>query len=63
MAGHIIMGHLLLHQASEVDEYAISAETYIKEGKTLNTARWEYICDFKPEHINMFEYIKGEFAE
>ncbi|MBO5873598.1 MAG: acyl-CoA dehydrogenase family protein [Rikenellaceae bacterium] len=61
MAGHIIMGHLLLHQASEVEEYVISAETYIKEGKTLNTARWEYIRDFKPEQINMFEHIKGEF--
>lgn len=62
MAGHIIIGHLLLEQAHHDDEYRISAEVYVREGQSLNTQRAEYIKNFNPENLSIFKVVLEEHS-
>ena len=60
MAGHIIIGYLLLRQASDCgcpccDDYRISATVYIKAGNAKNKSHSEYIKSNSPEDMGMFK--------
>ena len=59
MAGHVVLGHLLLRQASDetcgCEEYRISAVTYIKSGKAKNAAHYDYILSNGPDEIGMYK--------
>lgn len=58
MAGHIILGYLLLYEASEREcgcvDYRTAASVYIKAGAAKNTAHKVYIENSTPEDIAMF---------
>ncbi len=58
MAGHIILGYLLLYEASEREcgcvDYRTAANVYIKAGAAKNTAHRAYIESSTPEDIAMF---------
>ncbi|MDR0688416.1 MAG: acyl-CoA dehydrogenase family protein [Prevotellaceae bacterium] len=55
MAGHIIMGYLLLTDAQRDDEYSRSAEVFIKRAKSWNAERASYIADFKKEDLAAYK--------
>lgn len=66
MGGYIVMGHLLLQQAShpEVGEaYRISAIAFIKEGQAKCKAHLAYINDFEPDSLGYFKMVLDEKVE
>ncbi|WP_294596090.1 acyl-CoA dehydrogenase family protein [uncultured Rikenella sp.] len=66
MGGYIIMGHLLLQQAShpEVGEgYRISAIAFIKEGQAKCNAHLSYIREFEPDSLGYFKMVLDETIE
>ncbi len=66
MGGYIIMGHLLLQQAShaEVGEgYRISAIAFIKEGQAKCNAHLSYIREFEPDSLGYFKMVLDEKIE
>jgi hypothetical protein len=66
MGGYVIMGHLLLQQAShpEVGEdYRISAIAFIKEGQAKCAAHGSYIRDFEPDSLGYFKMVLDEKVE
>ncbi len=64
MAGHIIMGYLLLIDAQRDAAYSQSAEVYIKRGKSWNAERAAYIANFVAEDLGKFKAVLEEkFAE
>ena len=60
MAGHIILSHLLLRQAAEVDEYRTSAVVYSKYGQAQNRAAAEYIAHSCCGDIDLFKQVLDE---
>lgn len=54
MAGHIIMGYLLLLDAHKEPIFRKSAEVYVKYGRSQNKQRADYIENFKIDEIGMF---------
>ena len=54
MAGHIIMGYLLLHDAQRDKSFLPSAELYITKGKAWNRERASFIQDFKPSYYETY---------
>lgn len=66
MGGYIVMGHLLLQQAShpEVGEgYRISAIAFIKEGQAKCNAHLSYIREFEPDSLGYFKMVLDEKVE
>ncbi|MDR0565468.1 MAG: acyl-CoA dehydrogenase family protein [Prevotellaceae bacterium] len=57
MAGHIIMGYLLLLDAQRDDSYGRSAEVFIKKAKSWNAAHASYIADFKPDDLAAYKAV------
>jgi hypothetical protein len=49
MAGHIIMGYLLLTDAQREDSFIGSAELYIFQAQSWNAQRASFIRTFKPK--------------
>lgn len=66
MGGYIIMGHLLLQQASHAEvgeEYRISAIAFIKEGQAKCDAHLSYIRAFEPDSLGYFKMVLEEQVE
>lgn len=66
MGGYIIMGHLLLQQASHAvvgEEYRISAIAFIKEGQAKCDAHLNYIRAFEPDSLGYFKMVLEEQVE
>lgn len=60
MGGYIVMGHLLLQQASHPEvgeEYRISAIAFIKEGEAKCNAHLSYIQEFDPNELGYFKMV------
>ncbi len=62
MAGHIVLGHLLLHQACQNEEYRISAAVMVKEGFSQNNKMFEYIMNSGVEDLDLFKAVKQEYV-
>ncbi len=60
MAGHICISHILLRQASEVDDYKISAEVYSKLGEAAVAQAAEYIANSTPADLDLFRTVLEE---
>ena len=61
MAGHIILSHLLLQQASICEEYRNSAEIYTRYGEAQVSAAAKYIGCSCTEDIGLFKAVQEEF--
>ncbi|NLX72801.1 MAG: acyl-CoA dehydrogenase [Bacteroidales bacterium] len=55
MAGHIIMGYLLLLDTERDDRFRTSTEIYIRYGRAENKARAEYISNFSINDLGFFK--------
>ncbi|WP_235714350.1 acyl-CoA dehydrogenase family protein [Alkaliflexus imshenetskii] len=55
MAGHIIMGYLLLLDTERNDSFRLSTDVYIKMGRAENRARAEYISNFSIDDLGLFK--------
>jgi alkylation response protein AidB-like acyl-CoA dehydrogenase len=62
MAGHIIMGYLLLLDAQRDDDYSRSAEIFIKKAKSWNAERASYIADFKPDDLAAYKAVLEDYS-
>ncbi|MDO4334722.1 MAG: Acyl-CoA dehydrogenase C-terminal domain-containing protein [Bacteroidales bacterium] len=56
MAGHTVMGCLLLEEASRSDAFDKSIEVYVKYGQAECTKHAEFITSFKPEQLEAYKY-------
>jgi alkylation response protein AidB-like acyl-CoA dehydrogenase len=63
MAGHIIMGYLLLLDAQRSDEFSRSAEVFIKKAKSWNAEHASYIADFKPDDLAAYKAVQEDKPE
>ena len=61
MAGHIIMTYLLLSDARSED-YAHSADVFLKYAAAENKMRYAYIMDFDIKDLGLFQSVKTEVA-
>ncbi|MDR1681299.1 MAG: acyl-CoA dehydrogenase family protein [Prevotellaceae bacterium] len=57
MAGHIIMGYLLLLDAQESDDFIHSSAIFITRGQAWNTERHAFIETFEPDHMSAYSAI------
>lgn len=57
MAGNIVMGYLLLHDSDRNDEFATSAEIFIKNGKSENAQKADYIMSSETKDLGVFRYV------
>ena len=57
MAGNIIIGYLFLHDSVRDDEYAKSAEIFIKRGKSENEQRADYIKNSEIKDLGIYRYV------
>jgi 3-(methylthio)propanoyl-CoA dehydrogenase len=57
MAGNIIMGYLLLHDSMKSDEFQKAAEIFIKQGKSENAQKADYISSSEIKDLGVFRYI------
>lgn len=62
MAGHIILGHLLIKQASSPqcindNEYKVASIAYVKMGQAINKAHLAYIQDNEVSEIAIFKSV------
>jgi len=55
MAGHIIMGYLLLNDTMRNDSFEKQAILFIKYGKSENQQRMHYIQNFELKELGMFK--------
>ncbi|ASB50240.1 acyl-CoA dehydrogenase family protein [Alkalitalea saponilacus] len=55
MAGHIIMGYLLLLDTERDDRFRTSTEIYIRMGRSENRARAEYIANCTIDDLGFFK--------
>jgi alkylation response protein AidB-like acyl-CoA dehydrogenase len=55
MAGHIVMGYLLVLDTEREDKFRNSAEVYIKMGRAENHARYEYIINSSLDDLGLFK--------
>jgi len=63
MAGHIVMGYLLLLDAQRSDSFEHSAAVYITRGKVWNDERFNFIANFVPDHLGAYSVMKETKAE
>ncbi len=57
MAGHIVMGYLLLLDTQREDSFKASTEIYINMGKSENHARAEFIHNFTLDQLGIYKHI------
>jgi alkylation response protein AidB-like acyl-CoA dehydrogenase len=62
MAGHIVMSYLLLHDAQRSEDYAHSADVFLKYAAAENKMRYAYITDFDIKDLGLFQSVKTEVA-
>ncbi|MDR2361813.1 MAG: acyl-CoA dehydrogenase family protein [Prevotellaceae bacterium] len=58
MAGHIIMGYLLLRDSQNSDDFIRSAAIYITRGQAWNTERYAFIASFEIDHLSAYSVMK-----
>ena len=63
MAGHIIMGYLLLLDSQTSDAYIQSAAIYITRGQATNTGQAAFITNFELDHLSAYNALKDETNE
>ncbi len=56
MAGHTVMGCLLLEEAERNEEFDKSLEVYVKYGQAECTKHADFISNFKPEEMQAYTY-------
>ena len=54
MAGHIVMGYLLLQDTMRNDSFRRSTENYIRLGEAETNKNASFIANFKPENIECY---------
>jgi 3-(methylthio)propanoyl-CoA dehydrogenase len=57
MAGNIIMGYLLLHDSMKDDDYEKAAEIFIKQGKSENAQKADYMYGSEIKDLGVFRYV------
>jgi hypothetical protein len=57
MAGNVIMGYLLLHDAVKNDVFETAAEIFIKQGKSENAQKADYITSSETKDLGIFRYV------
>ncbi|MCF8225173.1 MAG: acyl-CoA dehydrogenase family protein [Bacteroidales bacterium] len=57
MAGNIIIGYLLLHDSVKNDEFERSAEIFIKQGKSENAQKADYITSSEIKDLGIYRYV------
>ncbi len=57
MAGHIVMGYLLLLDTQRDEQFKKSTEIYINMGKAENKSRAEFIHSFTLDQIGMYKHV------
>ncbi|WP_066628708.1 acyl-CoA dehydrogenase family protein [Labilibacter marinus] len=57
MAGHIVMGYLLLLDTQREESFKTSTEIYINMGKAENYARAEFIHSFSLDDLGAYKHI------
>ncbi len=57
MAGHIVMGYLLLLDTQRDEQFKTSTEIYINMGKAENHARAEFIHSFTLDDIGIYKHV------
>jgi 3-(methylthio)propanoyl-CoA dehydrogenase len=55
MAGNIVIGYLLLHDANKSDEYIRSAEIFIRMGKAQNVEKVSFINQTTPKDLGQYK--------
>jgi alkylation response protein AidB-like acyl-CoA dehydrogenase len=63
MAGHIVMGYLLLLDAQRDNRFEQSAAVYITRGKAWNDERFNFIASFAPDHLGAYSVMKETIVE
>ncbi len=63
MAGHIIMGYLLLMDAQGCEDYIQSAAIFVMRGQAWNDERYTFITNFAPDHISTYSLMKDTKVE
>ncbi|WP_234408947.1 Acyl-CoA dehydrogenase C-terminal domain-containing protein [Marinilabilia salmonicolor] len=58
MAGHIIMGYLLLLDTERDDKFRNSTEIYIQMGRAENRARAEFIANSSLDDLGQFKQVQ-----
>lgn len=57
IAGYLVMGHLLVAQASQHDDYRMSAIAFVKDGAAKTASNLEYIKNFDAEDLAQFRSV------
>jgi len=57
MAGNIVMGYLLLHDSVRNDDFETAAEIFIKQGKSENAQKADYITSSETKDLGIFRYV------
>jgi alkylation response protein AidB-like acyl-CoA dehydrogenase len=60
MAGHIILTYLLLIDAQRCNDYALSADVFLKYAASENTLRYSYIMNFEVKDLGLFKSVTSE---
>ncbi|MDG5800390.1 Acyl-CoA dehydrogenase C-terminal domain-containing protein [Marinilabiliaceae bacterium ANBcel2] len=60
MAGHIVMGYLLLHDTERNAKFRMSTDVYIKHGRAENRSRADYIANFDIDDLGYFKPDSSE---
>jgi hypothetical protein len=55
MAGNVLIGYLLLHDANRSDVYAKSADIFIRKGRAENIQAVSFINNFQPKDLSDFK--------
>ncbi|MDR3184567.1 MAG: acyl-CoA dehydrogenase family protein [Prevotellaceae bacterium] len=58
MAGHIVMGYLLLLDAQRCGAFEQSAAIFITRGQAWNTGHFSFIEHFEPDHLAAYSVLK-----
>ncbi|MDR1594176.1 MAG: acyl-CoA dehydrogenase family protein [Prevotellaceae bacterium] len=60
MAGHIILTYLLLIDAQRNNDYALSADVFLKYAASENSLRYSYIMKFDVKDLGLFKNVMTE---
>lgn len=60
MGGYIVMGHLLVQQASKCEDYRHSAIAFVKDGQAKCAHHLTYINEFDADEIGYFKAVQQE---
>ena len=55
MAGNVLIGYLLLHDANRSDVYTKSADIFIRKGRAENISAVSFINNFQPKDLSDFK--------